>query len=145
MFCSWISPSYMLDVVVSNHHFPLLNVSHLKEFYAIIAGSYLLLYLLRLVNWLRQEISQELFLKSSRCFLIRSTLEVVSLHMNWKVCHRRNCLREPGKHAVLCQRKYTVFSENLGSKLFLFIGIANTIHTGQSFIYLFNIFFHGKS
>lgn len=52
----------------------------MKEFYATIAGSYLFLHLLRLVNWLRQEITKELFLKRVRCFLISNTFEVVSLH-----------------------------------------------------------------
>lgn len=39
----------MLNVVMSNHLFPLLNISCLKEFYATTAGSYVLYLLKRVI------------------------------------------------------------------------------------------------
>lgn len=86
-FFSFISSSNKCALVMSNHLFPLLNISCLKEFYATISAVYSLLHLLRPVNWLGQEITPESFLKNGWCFLTGSTFEVVSLHLNWKVCH----------------------------------------------------------
>ena len=76
------------------------------------------------MNWLGQEITAELFLKNGWCFLTGSTFEVVSLHLNSKVCHwtievcdswrgsavnKRDSLRESSKCAPFCQRKCGVF------------------------------------
>lgn len=172
-FFSFISSSNKCALVMSNHLFPLLNISCLKEFYATISAVYSLLHLLRPVNWLGQEITPESFLKNGWCFLTGSTFEVVSLHLNWKVCHwtievcdswedqllTRDSLKESSKCAPFCQRKCRVFyskcapfsrgsvecsMENLRSNIFLSIGQGFISHWTR--FYLFNVFlFCGKN
>lgn len=156
-FFSFISSSNKCALVMSNHLFPLFNISCLKEFYATISAVYSLLHLLRPVNWLGQEITPESFLRNGWCFLTGSTFEVVSLHLNWKVCHwtievcdswggsavnKRDSLRESSKCAPFCQRKCGVFYGKFEVQhisfhrtRFFFFFYKVLFHTGQGFIY----------